>query len=188
LNSTNTNIKGGTKIELESSQIYIASSGIGSSSRFVVIGSNNVGSNTDLQAGGELKSLSIHRFNNPLKLSYTPDNIVAGQLGFVITYAGSATFTYSDIDTPTSIASLSLTAGVWLLKGGSSGYQNGVYSHQSFSPTVSLGTPSFTNSYNFDIAITSFISLTTTTKKNLIVQTGVVRSLGSINMSAVRIA
>jgi hypothetical protein len=83
---------------------------------------------------------------------------------------------------------LSLTAGVWLLKGGSSGYANGVYSHQSFSPTVSLGTPSYTNNNNFDIAITSFISLTATTTINLITQIGVARSLVSINMSAVRIA
>jgi hypothetical protein len=84
----------------------------------ITIGSINVGSNTILQAGGELKSLSIHRFNNPLKLSYTPDNIVSGQLGFSVKY-NVASGSVASNSSVTVASFTNIPTGIYLLTIGS---------------------------------------------------------------------
>jgi hypothetical protein len=48
------------------------------------------GTTTILQGATSLTSNNIHTFAFPLKLSYTPDNIVSGQLGFSVKYSVSS--------------------------------------------------------------------------------------------------
>jgi hypothetical protein len=132
LNSTTTNIKGATAIELETTSIGIGNSGIFTGPRFITVEATSAESTVSLQAGGELRSLSIHKFNNLLKLNYSPTVLAAGQLGFEIAYTGAVTTASPTPGDPWGLAVINFPNGVYSAQGFAAGYAGIGYCYMGF--------------------------------------------------------